>query len=144
MQTLQDRIAELMRSTGWTVGRIAEISGVSSSAVTQWKDGPTKTLKTAPATRLAAASGFNALWIASGDGPMLSREASEALALPASPGQRFDAVTEDEHRMLLAFRGMSDDDRAELTAEMEQRAKRWAELVAKVLAQTRPAKNGTS
>lgn len=61
---------------------------------------------------------------------------------PTPPGQRFDSVTEDEHNMLMLFRGMSDDDRAELTAEMGKRAAKWAELVQKVLAQTRTVKNG--
>lgn len=68
MTTLQDRIAKVMAETGKTVGELADIAGVSSSAVTQWKDGPTKSLKTAPATKLAAATGFSAMWIATGDG----------------------------------------------------------------------------
>ncbi len=69
MQTLQERIAELMASTGLTVGGMAEIAGVTSSAATQWKDGPTKSLKTGPATKLASATGFSAMWIATGEGP---------------------------------------------------------------------------
>lgn len=72
------------------------------------------------------------------------REGSAATPGPTPPGQRFDAVTEDEHNMLMLFRGMSDDDRVELTAEMAKRAAKWAELVQKVLAQTRSAKNGNS
>lgn len=60
---------------------------------------------------------------------------------PTPPGLRFDAVTEDEHNMLMQFRGMSDDDRAELTAEMGKRAAKWADLVKKVLAQTQAAKS---
>lgn len=69
MNTLQDRIAELMQTTGFSVGQLSEIAGVSSSAVSQWKDGPTKALKTGPATRLADRTGFCARWIADGDGP---------------------------------------------------------------------------
>lgn len=69
MSTLQERISELMESTGWKVGDMAEIAGVSSSAVTQWKDGPTQSVKLEPATRLAAKCGFSALWIATGKGP---------------------------------------------------------------------------
>lgn len=72
MTTLQERIAKLMAETGKTVGELAEIAGVSSSAVTQWKDGPTKSLKTAPAVKLAQATGFNAMWIATGQGQMQS------------------------------------------------------------------------
>lgn len=71
MSTLQERIAEVMTKTGLSVGEIATIAQVSSSAVTQWKDGPTQTIKTAPATRLAERTGFSALWLATGQGAML-------------------------------------------------------------------------
>lgn len=89
MTTLQDRIAKLMAETGKTVGELADIAGVSSSAVTQWKDGPTKSLKTAPATKLAAATGFNAMWIATGVGPEKSGVAPfDVNAKPAPMGMR--------------------------------------------------------
>lgn len=89
MTTLQDRIARLMAETGKTVGEIADIAGVSSSAVTQWKDGPTKSLKTAPATKLAAATGFSAMWIATGVGPEKSGIAPfDVNVKPAPPGMR--------------------------------------------------------
>jgi phage repressor protein C with HTH and peptisase S24 domain len=65
---LQQRIAELMAETGWSVGDIAEIAGVSSSAVSQWKDGPTRSIKLEPATALAQKSGLSALWLATGKG----------------------------------------------------------------------------
>lgn len=72
MRTLQDRVNEVMAKTGLTVGEIATIAQVSSSAVTQWKDGPTQTIKTAPATRLAENTGFSAMWLATGQGAMLT------------------------------------------------------------------------
>lgn len=71
MTTLQDRIAELMAVTKLTVGELADAAGVSSSAATQWKDGPTKTLKAAPAAKLSARTGFSALWLSSGEGPKM-------------------------------------------------------------------------
>lgn len=72
MNTLQDRIAELMTVTKLTVGELADAAGVSSSAATQWKDGPTKTLKAAPAAKLSAKTGFSALWLSSGEGPKMA------------------------------------------------------------------------
>jgi phage repressor protein C with HTH and peptisase S24 domain len=69
MPTLQDRIAEIMESSQLSVGKLAEIAEVTSSAATQWKDGPTKSLKTGPASKLAAKTGFSAMWIATGEGP---------------------------------------------------------------------------
>lgn len=73
MSDLQERIAELMAVTGWTVGKISELAGVSSSAVTQWKDGPTKSISLEPAIRLERESGYSALWIANGKGEKLAK-----------------------------------------------------------------------
>ena len=87
MSTLQDRISEIMRITGKTVGEIADIAGVSSSAVTQWKDGPTKTIKTSPATRLEAETGYSARWIATGEG---------AARLPTSTAEIHALVDQDD------------------------------------------------
>lgn len=56
---------------------------------------------------------------------------------PTPPGQRFDSVTDDEMKMLELFRAMSDEDRVELAEEMRKRAAKWAEVVKKVLAQTK-------
>jgi len=66
---LQERIAEVMAETGWQVGQIAEIAGISSSAVSQWKDGPTQSIKIEPASKLAQRCNFSAMWLATGKGP---------------------------------------------------------------------------
>ena len=68
MSTLQERIAEVIAHSGLSVSEIAKECGVTSGAVSQWKDGPTKSLKPAPAARLAERTGFSALWIATGEG----------------------------------------------------------------------------
>lgn len=73
MTTLEERISDLMATTGWTVGRIAEIAGVSSSSVSQWKKGETKSISLEPAIRLERESGYSALWIASGKGEKLAK-----------------------------------------------------------------------
>jgi len=85
MSTLQERIAEIMETTGLTVGQLAVIAEVSSSAVSQWKDGPTKALKTGPATRLADRTGFLARWIADGDGPKKASFYMGGKATPVHP-----------------------------------------------------------
>ena len=72
MSTLQDRIAEIMAATGLRVGEISTITGVSSSAVTQWKDGPTKSISLLPATKLSQRTGYSATWIATGIGQKLT------------------------------------------------------------------------
>ncbi|MGJ7544615.1 LexA family transcriptional regulator [Variovorax sp. LT1R16] len=68
MTTLEERIAELMAATGWTIGQLADIAEVSSSAVSQWANGQTQSIKLEPAIRIERASGFSALWLANGKG----------------------------------------------------------------------------
>lgn len=76
-QTLQERMVELMTATGWTVGEIASIAGVTSAAVSQWiGNGRGKQSKSIgnmeAAVKLEKASGFSWLWLAKGKGPKLA------------------------------------------------------------------------
>lgn len=76
MKTLQERMADLMAATGWSVGKIAAVAGVTSSAVSQWVGhGDGKQSKSigniASALKLEKESGFSALWLAQGKGPKL-------------------------------------------------------------------------
>jgi hypothetical protein len=77
MQTLQERMAVFMRETGLTVGEVARIAGVSSSAVSQWigvKNKQSNTIGNVEAAlRLERKTGFSALWLASGTGAMKAR-----------------------------------------------------------------------
>ena len=95
--TLQARIAELMEATDWSVGEISRITGVSSSAVSQWKDGPTKTIKIGPATKLAVASGYSAVWIATGEGP--KKPTSNVIALHAEDDLPDDFIQVAEYKV---------------------------------------------
>ena len=75
--TLQDRMLELMTATGWTVGEIARIAGVTSAAVSQWVGNGTgkqsKSIGNAEAAlRLEKASGFSWIWLAQGKGQKLA------------------------------------------------------------------------
>jgi transcriptional regulator with XRE-family HTH domain len=80
MSTLEERIAELMKSKDWTESRVAEIAGVTRSAVSQWlgkTDTPTKSIKLKPALLLERKSGFSALWLSAGEGPKMVITQSE-------------------------------------------------------------------
>ena len=90
MSTLQSRLSEIMQTSGLSVRQIAAICGVTSSAVTQWKEGYTKSIKPSPAAKLAAATGFNALWIATGEGQ------KHTMLLPGSP-KHFLPILSWEH-----------------------------------------------
>lgn len=87
--TLQERMVELMTATGWTVGEIARIAGVTSAAVSQWvgngKGKQSKSIGNAEAAlRLEKASGFSWMWLAQGKGQKLV-EAAQAQPQEARP-----------------------------------------------------------
>jgi transcriptional regulator with XRE-family HTH domain len=76
MTDLEERIREVMGSTGWkTAAEVAKVAGVSRAAVAQWLGGvkdPAKvvnSIKLEPAMKLEAATRYSALWIARGEGP---------------------------------------------------------------------------
>lgn len=72
MRTLLERIEEVMEAASWDVQQTAGVAGVSRSAVAQWLGQGSKTIhsigRVDAAERRAAASGYNALWIALGKG----------------------------------------------------------------------------
>jgi hypothetical protein len=73
MEKLSDRLNLVMETARIkNKARLADTAGVSASSVTQWFKGDTKTLDIEPATRLAAVSGLNALWISCNKGPQWS------------------------------------------------------------------------
>lgn len=80
MSKLKDRIEELMATMKWEPSDVVKIAGVSSSAVSQWRGKGSKIIHSIgdikAAEKLEAASGFNALWIAKGEGPKFSEKAN--------------------------------------------------------------------
>lgn len=70
MQTLKERLREVMAAKGWEQSDLMRISGESSSVVSQWLGKGSKEIKSIgkmeAAERIEAASGFSSLWIAKG------------------------------------------------------------------------------
>lgn len=66
---INERIARALTLSGKKKGEAAKACGVANSAVTQWIDGTTKSLKPENLYALAALTGFNARWLAIGEGP---------------------------------------------------------------------------
>lgn len=65
---LKDRIREAMTAAGLTPADLARATKRTPGAVSQWLDGLTKTVKSDTALSLQNATGFNAVWIATGKG----------------------------------------------------------------------------
>lgn len=68
---LQERIDDLLKTTGWSATKLATVAGVSRSAVYQWQgktSTPVQSIKLAHALAIQDASGVSAQWIAEGIG----------------------------------------------------------------------------
>lgn len=64
-----ERVARAIAMSGKKKSQIAAECGVANSAVTQWIDGSSKSMKPENLYGLAKATGFNPEWIAMGHGP---------------------------------------------------------------------------
>ncbi|MDH0046303.1 MULTISPECIES: LexA family protein [Pseudomonas] len=64
-----ERIAKAIAASGKRKSEIAAACGVSSSAVSQWVSGESKSMKPENIYALAKATGFHAKWLAIGEGP---------------------------------------------------------------------------
>lgn len=68
MKTLSERASYLLELAGNSTKELARIAGVRPASVSQWVNGPTKSLAIEPATRLAKHFGLNPMWISKGVG----------------------------------------------------------------------------
>jgi len=83
MTTLQERAAYLLQLAGGSTKELARIAGVRSASVSQWVNGPTKSLDIESATKLANHFGLNAMWISKGIGPRDSGDPVKSEQQPA-------------------------------------------------------------
>ncbi|SFP39069.1 Helix-turn-helix [Geopseudomonas sagittaria] len=79
-----ERIAKAIAASGKKKGEIAAECGVANSAVTQWINGDSKSLKPENLYALAKATGFRAEWLAIGEGE--EREPASSASQLAEPG----------------------------------------------------------
>ena len=93
---LKDRLREVMEGAGLKKLQFAKAAGVSSGAVTQWLDGSTKAIKSSKAAALQAATGYSAVWIATGVGDKLVATAPAKPGEQATPGAMEIAYLYDE------------------------------------------------
>ena len=129
MTVLADRMKELEDQFGLTVGEIAKLCGVTSSAVSQWFGTKGKASNEIGSVRAAVMlerrTGWSALWIAYGEGPKIvmptGKVASGPLCMPeviAGLGAAIQGIEEPKARQ--AATGMLRDyiDDPEANADM--------------------------
>jgi transcriptional regulator with XRE-family HTH domain len=101
--TRGERIAHAIRESGNSPAAMSRLIGCTSAAIYQWVKGDTKDIKNDFLFKLADATGFEARWIATGEGP-----------------QRL-AVDEAERRMVDLFNKLDERGKATvLRAAQEQ------------------------
>lgn len=68
MGTLAERVAEAINDAGCSITELAIAAGVKSPSVSDWLNGKTRTLKSAPALRAAKFLKVEVLWLTEGKG----------------------------------------------------------------------------
>jgi SOS-response transcriptional repressor LexA len=84
-----ERIAKAIAASGKKKGEIATECGVANSAVTQWISGESKSLRPENLYALAKATGFNAQWLAIGEGPERELAEESNVAMVDQPNAMF-------------------------------------------------------
>jgi len=81
MASLQERIELMLSELGWGSAELARAADVTVGAVSQWKSGNTRNLKSEVVMRLAATTGYSPTWIATGKGPKKMADTGIVLSL---------------------------------------------------------------
>jgi hypothetical protein len=86
MSTLAERVTEAIDDSGVRVADIASACKISPQAVYDWKKGDTLEIEGSNLVELARLTGYNALWIAKGEGPKRGLTKDQASVLRAMEG----------------------------------------------------------
>lgn len=79
--TKPQRVAHVIEQSGQSPAAMARIVGCTPAAIYQWISGETKDIRNEYLFALADATGFNARWIATGEGPERTTEDTRAKRL---------------------------------------------------------------
>lgn len=110
MKRLDERINAVLTETGWSKAELARQAGTSRTAPTDWTKGVVDTLSAEVAQRISAKTKFNAMWLATGDGPKYK----EQKATDAGPAVQWPFPSIDEEKV----RSLSHDDLVRLDAAL--------------------------
>lgn len=90
-----ERVAKAIRESGLQKKQVAAACGVSNSAITQWINGDSKSLRPENLFALAELTGFSARWLAIGKGPERAQDEVEILG-DLSPWDNSTPLDSDE------------------------------------------------
>ena len=105
MDTLQKRIKFALDLAKKKPTELARHIGISESAISQWVNGPTKTINSVHILKVSDFLGVNAQWLASGEGSPTDIKADNI---------DDDSITNDEQKWLKLIRRMNHNQRTAL------------------------------
>lgn len=107
MLTLGERIKLARLKAGVTKSALSKAARVSPSAVTQWENGDTKTLKSASLLAAAKALNVNYDWLATGKGDAVSEPPTEHSTLTPEEADLVERYRSCDKRWQLSIRLLS-------------------------------------
>ncbi len=99
MISLQERMSQALRHSGKKPSALARYLGISESAISQWVNGPTKTVNSTLVIKAAHFLGVSAFWFSTGEGNMLQMGGNED-RVPYSTNSKKEMVLLDKYRQL--------------------------------------------
>lgn len=140
MPTLRNRIKEILSETGLKPVELARLAGVTRSAVQQWIDGGSKTIKGTPALNIEERLGYSARWVLNGSLPKKGRGLPDEGTAVVREGRPLLIyyVDELEHQLLQAFRHLQKELKPMVVRQVEAARKAKNDGDADILPITRP------
>lgn len=99
MLTLQERMTMALQHSGKKPSALARYLGISESAISQWVNGPTKSVNSKLVIKAAHFLGVSAFWFSTGEGSMVQAGAKEE-KVPYSTNSKREMELLDGYRQL--------------------------------------------
>jgi len=109
MSTLADRVKLAMAEKGCTLTELAAAAGVRPPSVSDWINGKTRSLKSAPAWRASKFLGVEHQWLTEGIGTMRKNVEHKLSGNVSTLVHRVAEPNQDERELLHGFREASQE-----------------------------------
>ena len=109
MISLQQRMELALRHSGKRASALANVLDISESAVSQWLNGPTKSVNSTLVIKAAHFLEVSAYWFATGEGNMLQTPSVNESAAS------YTTISDEDHKLLARYRQLSDDEKSQVT-----------------------------
>ena len=98
-----------LRHSGKRATALAQYLGISESAISQWVNGPTKSVNSVLVIKAAHFLGVSAFWFSTGEGDMLQTAAIN------EPAANYSTMTDAENKLLEDYRQLSSEQQVKVS-----------------------------